>query len=164
MKRIMNIALVILAAFTAFAAFAARADWLYWQITPSETEAIYGYCNNALLETTEGTILQMAEATDGSTGASWVQLDGYESQSFFIELINYDESMNTITVIGNSATYTYAQLADYIVSSSAFPLPSISAAWMPMISPTPEPTSGMLILLGLASLGLRRKSKLKIEN
>ena len=159
MKKQMNIAIVVFAAFTAFAAVAARADYLYWQITQTETPLIEDYWNNALLETTDGDILQMAVATDGATGATWAQLDGYEAKSFFIELINYDESMNTITTVGYSATYSYAQLANYIVSSSAFPLPTISAAWMPTISPVPEPTSGMLFLLGIAALSLRRKRK-----
>ena len=156
MKKALSIALVV------SAVFAARADYLYWQITQTETPLIEDYWNNALLKTSEGTILQMAAATGGATGATWAQLDGYEAKSFFIELINYDESMNTVTTVGYSATYSYAQLANYIVSSSAFPLPTISAAWMPMISPAPEPTSGILFLLGLASLGLRRK-RLKVE-
>ena len=151
MKKTLNIAFIILAA------FAARADYLYWQITPTETESIYDYWSDALVKTADGTTLQMASATDGSTGVSWVKLDGYETQSFFIELVNYDEASSSITTVGTSSTYTYAQLSDYIVTSSAFPLPSISAAWMPTINPAPEPTSAMLLLLGLAGLALRRK-------
>ena len=159
MKKQINIVTVAFTVFIALAAFTARADYLYWQITPSETESIYSYWSSALLQTTDGTILQSAVAKDGSTGVSWAKLDGLEAQSFFNELVNYNEADDSTTTVGTSSTYTYAQLAEYIVASSAFPLPTISAAWMPTINPAPEPTSGMLFLAGLALLGLRRKVK-----
>ena len=157
MEKTLNIAII------ALAAFVARADYLYWQITQTETSLIDAYWNNAFLQTTDGTILQSAVATEGATGVTWVDLEGYEAQSFFIELVDYNESANTVTTVGNSSVYTYSQLTDYIVASSAFPRPEISAAFMPTINPVPEPTSATLLLFGLSALALKRKRARSIE-
>jgi hypothetical protein len=75
--------------------------------------------------------------------------------SFIIELGNIDSSDNWTTVATSAAT-AYSDLADYIYQ--AFDLsPSPAAVWTPTTFNVPEPSGGLLTMMGLALLALRRK-------
>ena len=78
--------------------------------------------------------------------------------SFIVELGNIDSSDNWTTV-ATSAAATYSSLAAYI--HQTFDMnPSSMAVWTPTaFTAVPEPSSGLLTLIGFAFLALRRKRK-----
>ena len=83
---------------------------------------------------------------------------GTPEYSFIVELGNIDSSDNWTTV-ATSAAATYSSLADYI--HKTFDLnPGQTAVWTPsQFHAVPEPSSGLLTLIGFAILALRRKRK-----
>ena len=83
---------------------------------------------------------------------------GTPEYSFIVELGNIDSSDNWTTV-ATSAAATYSSLGAYI--HEKFDInPSSLAAWTPtQFTIAPEPSSGLLALMGFAILALRRKQK-----
>lgn len=83
---------------------------------------------------------------------------GTPEYSFIVELGNIDSSDNWTTVATSAAT-AYSELADYI--HQTFDMnPSSMAVWTPTrFDAVPEPSSGLLVTIGLALLALRRKGK-----
>lgn len=83
---------------------------------------------------------------------------GTPEYSFIVELGNIDSSDNWTTV-ATSAAATYSSLGDYI--HQTFDMnPSSMAVWTPTeFNAVPEPSSGLLVTIGLALLALRRKGK-----
>ena len=76
--------------------------------------------------------------------------------SFIVELGNIDSSDNWTTV-ATSAAKAYSDLADYI--HQTFDInPGQLAVWTPtQFTAVPEPSGGLLTLMGVALLALRRK-------
>ena len=180
--------LAVLAGLVGGAVFAAgvsdRDSYLYWAIDPEaqiqnfdgskqEIKDSYSVRIGAIdLTTKETTYLNLyGDATDlgpvsfggGTTagigafdlkgGGIFAGVGGYETSSFFIEILN--DSSNPI---GHTQTYAYAELAQYISSMKGAALPS-AGAWMPTAYVAPEPSSGLLLLFGLAGLALRRRKQ-----
>ena len=82
---------------------------------------------------------------------------GTPEYSFIVELGNIDSSDNWTTV-ATSASATYSSLGDYI--HETFDInPGQIAVWSPttFTASVPEPSSGLLMAVGLALLALRRK-------
>lgn len=73
-----------------------------------------------------------------------------EGSSFLIELYK-DGSANPV---GSSASADYSSLGDYILKNAQS---QVAAPWAPAIASVPEPTGGLLMLLGTVVLALRRK-------
>lgn len=76
-----------------------------------------------------------------------------ESFSFAVELGTYDDDGNWV-LAAISHTETYAALTGYI--SQQLDIPD-TTRWAPNAFAAPEPSSGLLTLIGLALLGLKRK-------
>ena len=83
---------------------------------------------------------------------------GTPEYSFIVELGNIDSSDNWTTV-ASSASATYSSLSGFI--HQTFDInPGQIAVWSPnMFTAVPEPSSGLLTLIGFAFLALRRKRK-----
>lgn len=82
---------------------------------------------------------------------------GTPEYSFIVELGNIDSGDNWTTV-ATSASATYSSLGDYI--HETFDInPGQIAVWSPtaFTASVPEPSSGLLMAVGLALLALRRK-------
>ena len=81
---------------------------------------------------------------------------GTPGYSFIVELGNIDSSDNWTTV-ATSASATYSSLADYI--HETFDInPGQIAVWTPtQFTAVPEPSGGLLTLMGVALLALRRR-------
>ena len=85
---------------------------------------------------------------------------GTPEYCFTVELGNIDSSDNWTTVAW-SATTAYSDLANYIHQTFDIK-PSDMAVWTVtnFATPIPEPTSGLLTVIGFALLALRRKRRL----
>ena len=161
--------MLVCSAVSAIALFAS-ADVLYWQVESPDSGAKF---DSADLYVTGGSLgdstykLDSALPFDDTPGSitdlTQTELGEYggtgSPYSFFVELVNYSGS----SLPNNRAyTYTYNELvsAGYVATN---PFDSSSAAAAAsagnMGSPTPEPTSGMLLLIGGSLLALRRRRR-----
>ena len=168
MKKILSV-LLVLGAITA----TAEDSYLYWMVG-DDTPADYAYAKvNAT--TTDGTsYLTLYDATGGyigdsvSAGIIGVHQDldfglyaGLASSaaysSFVIELYNDSD-----VFIGQSIeTLSSAAMAQYVTTANGIGTPP--AMWAPTGGyAIPEPNSGLLMLIGCAVLGLRRRRQRKV--
>lgn len=162
-----------------FAALGSQAAYLYWQLDSSvglEAKDSGGYTFNghdfayAQIKASDGNVLTSTyvdgSAIEGTINAPGktkyvVDVSSYKDSScvFYVELIGYDSAVygSNTGVIGvtEENTYTYEVLknAGYIGTN----LISIPVAWHGGTVAAPEPTSGLLMLLGVAALGLKRR-------
>ena len=94
-------------------------------------------------------------------GAAWFAIlpDSPEGLSFMVELGNWDNDGNWVG-IAQSQSYTYAQLQDYVIRDWSGPgaTPAIQP-WVAEGYVVPEPSSGILLLIGGGLLALRRKRR-----
>ena len=162
----------ILAVLSIAAAGLASADVqaLYWQVTPETnvnnvdfTAAALGYDDGAghtgYLHNGSSTGNEWIAGNNGTTELSAAILGDtsvdYSGWSFFIELQNYDAEKGWYTS-GRSDTYAYNQISASSFSTSSSLSTVSPTAWAPSV-PVPEPTSGLLMLVGGALLALRRR-------
>lgn len=155
-------------------AIAASADVLKWQVGSAENEVTIDYAyaqtiqnsvdsytggkamNNVIgeFETVEVYKEDFADAKsyDMSVGAV-LPSTGATDKYFFIELYNASGD-----VVGQSSIAKGSDLTQFMSASSMASDMSAVNAWSGgTFRAVPEPTSGLLVLLGAAVLGLRRK-------
>lgn len=138
---------------------------LYWQVdSASNPENIpFTYAamvgtdgtSNTYLEDSAGSVFQRSIGSGTTTEQISSLLDpnvDYTSWSFFIELWNYDNGNWTLAGTTTSETYTKLKTDGAIRSSM-----SMSTALFTPTASVPEPTSGLLLVIGGALLALRRR-------
>ena len=81
---------------------------------------------------------------------------GSPEYSFAIELGNYDSGTWSTLAVSAPASYTDLAANRHIELPSSF-LPAYVTPWKPVSYVVPEPSSGLLALLGAALLALRRR-------
>ena len=165
MKKLMIVAATVLSGFIA------NASYLYWQVSPDAgsnwTSASVHYGTTAGTSqgtldlyydstTTIGTSIN-ATAAQGGAFAS-LAIDNASSMSYWVELVGSDPTSWS----GSQYALTYSELTsgNFLVDSLNFAAQSEIAkmsAWTGGTQNAPEPTSGLLTLIGMALLGLRRK-------
>lgn len=169
--------ILVLSAFV-FAAMVSQASYLYWQVEQDNRDWIYTptgekmTANVAVLHAVkDGTDIVVpgewtrAPLFEGSGPYAMPQyaanLDGLTSSntySYYIELAAWDTAQKSFEdriSLAVSEWQSYSQLAanGYIQTS----LTVVPQAWTGGTYAAPEPTSGMMILLGLAALALKRR-------
>ena len=93
-----------------------------------------------------------------SAAADIATVTGY---AYYIELVNYDFSNDKVNyVYARSDAVAYSALSGSITDSlSTATIANVSPWHGGGYSAVPEPTSGLMLLLGAAMLGLRRKNR-----
>lgn len=151
---------ILVALVVASLALLSQASYLYWQVQSDDYTTITepGKVNTAYLYATKDDApdVKIGALKIGNAQESYaVDVSKYDSYSFYIELVNYNAG--AADVLGYSETVAYTDMVEkgYILET---PL-SITAAsvWHGGTYAAPEPTSGVLMLLGLAGLALKRR-------
>lgn len=146
-------------------------QYLYWQVQPEkvlpnvkEYKVAYFYTFEefdnktaiGVTGVTPGSASPVIQSSDLSSFSS-SDLSSFGSNYFVWELAYWDDEAGKATTVGTTDVFTYAQLSEYMASySGGSDLPKPGELFAPTFV-IPEPTSGMLMLIGLAGLALRRK-------
>lgn len=151
------------------AGMAANASYLYWQVAASDYQNItepgrvtavnVWAVNTATKDKSYVDGYRVESGTVNMSQAQMIDVSAFSSgsYSFYIELANYSSGYQNL---GNTVEQTpYADMVtkNYILEK---PLSvSQAVAWHGGSSgyAAPEPTSGLLMLLGVAALGLKRR-------
>ena len=143
----------------------ASASTLFWQVNKDEAGQLgwdgTGDPTYAVLKATTGTLAEGVgiAAYDLSEGKAWAtDLGDYgnSTYSFFVELINASGTVYT----QKAATSYNDLLSSGYVSASALDRPTGALSGGFNGAAVPEPTSGVLLLIGGAMLALRRRRRM----
>lgn len=153
-----------------FAATLANAAYVKWSVTGADTVADFSYASLAYYTTSDAdlTILHAYKWLDGSesTNNSKWNIDATAQAAYVDALADYS-NVTFVAVAYNqsgeqialSETVAGTTLGGYIMNDSAGAIPDFEKDVMvfSMGEAIPEPTSGLMLVLGLAMLGLKRK-------
>ena len=163
MKNIQKLAVLILAA---FALTSAKASVLYWQVEPGTTSDSFQY---ALLKATNGTdpaVTVAGAEAQGTAPNQYVSLQntelgqyGNDGYSFFVEMANYNGGEWQTVATGQTISYTDLVSSGYVATGAVDANGAATAAssFNMGANAIPEPSSGLLLLIGGAMLALRRR-------
>ena len=145
----------------AFLTLIAQADYIYWMVESNPVNG-YEWDTAYLKQQNGGTVTQLGSLT-------WEEAQGYlqdeayaystlganyTDATFFIELWNSNK------FAAKSEAQTYAQVKDNIFGGNPMsPVAAAASGFMPAGGTynVPEPTSGLLFLIGGMLLGLKRR-------
>lgn len=142
-------------------------QYLYWQVQADNVASRVADYNMAYLYAINGEGVRTAvgvtdwaqtQTSDARTDSAIVgtaDLSSYAGCDFLIELSYWEEGKGD-KIVGTSDRTSYADLGSYMATFKYADLPISGILWAPAIG-VPEPTSGLLLLLGFAGLALRRK-------
>ena len=152
-KIILGVAAVILT-------FTVRAEYLSWYVGESFTGASGTYYNGthydtATLYVKNGDTTVYSYTVDTAGGSVDYIGDSGSGYTYLIEVYKYEDSS---TKYASNVTQ-YSDLSGAVVQSLTS-FANVVAAWNgAAVVATPEPTSGLLMLMGFAMLGLKRKKE-----
>lgn len=162
----------------------AQASYLYWQVSDASAtsgsfngHAVTGY--RVVAENTSSgarTVLKSTylndsdvwtdESTDPMSSAvaqagAYANLEAYTAgYSYYVEIMGYDAnaypSDSHIGAIGVSEVMSYAQATSHMTATLES-ISSVPTAWTGGTYAAPEPTSGLLLLVGASLLALKRR-------
>ena len=156
-----------------FGALVARSEYLYWQInydTADESGEIPVYTKNGFSFTmahivafNDDNALVLGndefptEETPPVNSADLSSLTDVSTYSFYIELMRYNETSDVWEVAALSDIQTYSALKNlnYIDREDEPSIPSL--VWHGTSYMVPEPSGGLLVLIGTGLLALRRR-------
>ena len=171
----------LIAGLVMLAATAAHASYLYWQVNAEDlTGAITEY-NTKYNPTTALTqenitgarLVQVVngveQMVDGVLAGDFGKMQDYalpldvegagKNYSYYIEIISNASGL-PYSKVATSTTMTYADLVasdPKVIYTSEMSVPSLAAWTGGTYTAAPEPTSGLLVLIGVGLLGLKRK-------
>ncbi len=152
MKRILVLSVSLLAA-----SFA-NASYLLWQVDTTDYSSISGTVNQYQLWATDGTTATKLQTTATAGSPNNYDISSYATgnYSFYVELANW-ESAGNVTTVAKSGTVTYSELSSHIVTTLSS-VPSVTP-WHASnyTEAVPEPTTGLLLLIGLSLVSLKRR-------
>ena len=175
MKKLLLLALIFALA------QASNAAYLYWQVSDTDKSA----AQTETVSWFEADINAARIYTKASDGDSWSQvasiylngeniggtapipsqslyaidIGSNDSYSYYVELGNYDGSQWYVAAKSNAETITYQSSGGTAIVTSLSDMARVSPWHAGGYKSVPEPTSGLMMLLGAAMLGLKRKKR-----
>lgn len=147
MKKLITIVMI------AFAAVAAKADLvLYWQVANETFNGTYAVLQGTTDGSSYTSLAGMKLNSSGLTTVESLILPFSTYSSYIVALL--DASGNTLAV--SEQTYAQSALSSYIYDRGTSAQPPASP-WQVSAFTIPEPTSGLLLILGIGALALKRK-------
>ena len=146
----------------------ASAGTLYWQATAESADKNFEEAY-VVAEAKEGGAKHYFNGVDAepgtspsSTGVTQTTLDGYESDAylFYVEMVNYNSQNNSYDTVATGYKYSYTELVSggYVATGTINANDAQTAAEAANLgAAVPEPSSGLLLLMGGAMLALRRR-------
>ena len=139
----------------------ASAGTLYWQVSNADSDFDEAYLiaenKNNSSEKFELDALQ-SQGDKRSTILTQTDISAYESDSylFYVEMVNYATDPETVTT---GYKYGYGDLVSsgYVAANPLQVTAAQAAASGASLANVPEPSSGLLLLIGGAMLALRRR-------
>jgi hypothetical protein len=161
-----NLFKTLVAGMLLLAGASASAGTLYWQVT-ADTGKTFGEAW-LVAEAKEGGALSYIEGVDSdgqspsSTALTQTDISAYEGDGylFYVEMCNYNSATGDYDPVATGYKYSYDELVSsgYVAASPLEVNDAIAAASGANFgSPIPEPSSGLLLLIGGAMLALRRR-------
>lgn len=154
-----------LAIFGVLFALCAKADYIYWMID-TESASAYNYTTALLRSSSDSNfsvtindgIDELQSYTTGNlndkiisyqadVGGFYSDIGSYSGQSFFVELLNGDQRLAQSPLVALTSANIY---------SGSVSTPASAPAHFGSYN-VPEPTSGLLFLIGGMLLGLKRR-------
>ncbi len=143
----------------------ASAGTLYWQVTADEGQTfqeawlVAENKSNGNLTYLTGT--DSDGASPSSTPLMQTDLAGYESDAylFYVEMSNYNSDTSEYETVATGYKYGYGDLVSsgYVAANPLDVNTTIAKASAVNFASVPEPSSGLLLLIGGAMLALRRR-------
>ena len=159
---------VILSFAIAMVAVVTNAEFLNWTVgstfkglnSGSDYDSAKIYYTTTANSNSGGTYLDSIGKTPGVSSIDISEIDK-SNLGFYIEVYNYDVSTGYGDAVAKSDYYSYSSLVGTkAITTSALAAASIAYAFNGSgVQATPEPTSGLLLLMGFAMLGLKRKKE-----
>jgi len=128
-----------------------------------ETPLILGYISGDTVVSSGGSEIALDESPPPQTMYAFATDYASAEYSFAIELGSYDSGEWTVLATSASLTYQQLQTGDgvngsYITTYDAT-LPVPQGTWAPQAYNVPEPSSGLMMLIGAGLLALRRRRR-----
>lgn len=139
----------------------ASAGTLYWQVSGADQDFDEAWL---VVESTSDHSTQYLEGVDSqsdkrSTALTQSDISQYESDAylFYVEMSNYANGEYSTVATGYKWTYDELVSSGYVADTFDVPSAIAAGSTSNFGSAIPEPSSGLLLLIGGAMLALRRR-------